>query len=83
MVTAVENGVSGFVDTEPSRLADRMRDLLRDPALARRLGEGARRYARERFGLQRFARDWDRAFTLAAGSSPRGAAAPASTGGSA
>jgi glycosyltransferase involved in cell wall biosynthesis len=83
MVTAVENGVSGFVDTEPARLADRMRDLLRDPALARRLGEGARRYARERFGIQRFARDWDRAFALAAGSPARRAAAPASTGGAA
>jgi hypothetical protein len=83
MVTAVENGVSGFLDTEPARLADRMRDLLRDPALARRLGEGARRYARERFGIQRFARDWDRAFALASGRRPASTAAPAPTGGSA
>jgi glycosyltransferase involved in cell wall biosynthesis len=83
MVTAVENGVSGFVDTEPARLVDRMRELLRDPGLARRLGEGARRYARERFGIERFARDWDRALSLAAGRSTGAAAAPASTGGSA
>ena len=55
MVTAIENGVSGYVDTDVRRLIERMRDLLADPAEARRLGEGARRVARERFGIERFA----------------------------
>jgi hypothetical protein len=36
--------------------------LLEDPELARDLGENARRVARERFGLERFARDWNAAF---------------------
>jgi hypothetical protein len=80
MPTVVENGVAGFVDTDPSRLADRMRDLLRDPGLARRLGRGARRLARERFDIRRFAQDWDRALRLAAGHETRGPVAPASTG---
>jgi glycosyltransferase involved in cell wall biosynthesis len=35
-----------------------MTALLRDPAQARRLGEGARRTALERFHIDRFARDW-------------------------
>lgn len=57
----IENGVSGYVDTEPHRLVERMEALLADPALARALGAHARRYARERFGIGRFVDDWCRA----------------------
>jgi glycosyltransferase involved in cell wall biosynthesis len=59
MVTTIENGRSGYVDTDVRRLIERMHDLLASPAEARRLGEGARRVARERFSIERFARDWD------------------------
>jgi hypothetical protein len=62
MSTVVENGVSGWIDTNVATLVDRMRDLLAHPADARRLGEGARRTARERFSIERFVRDWDQAF---------------------
>ena len=65
MATAVENGVSGYVDTDVCRLAARMQELLADPAEARRLGDGARRRARRRFGIERFVRDWDAAFAAA------------------
>ena len=77
MVTAIENGVSGYVDTRLDRLIERMRELLADPAEARRLGDGARRYALERFGIERFARDWDAAFGQVCGSRclPAGAGA--------
>jgi glycosyltransferase involved in cell wall biosynthesis len=67
MVTAVEHGVSGYLHTDPARLVDGMRALLEDRELARRMGEAARRYARERFGIERFSRDWDRALRLVAG----------------
>ena len=67
MATAVENGVSGYVDTDVDRLVERMRALLRDPAATRRLGDGARRYAQERFGIDRFARDWEETLALVAG----------------
>lgn len=67
MATVVENGVSGWVDTNVDRLVQHMRALLADPAEARRLGEGARRAARERFGIHRFAADWDAALTRVAG----------------
>jgi Glycosyl transferases group 1 len=60
MATAVENGVSGYVDTSADRLVDRMRLLLDDPVEACRLGQGARRRAEEGFSLARFAADWDR-----------------------
>ena len=75
MTTVVENGVSGYIDTNPGRLIDRMRWLLEDPGEARRLGEGARRAALERFNIYRFARDWE---TTVAHVTGRGAAfAPA------
>jgi hypothetical protein len=59
---AVENGVSGYVDTSLERLISRMRHLLANPAEARRLGEGARRRALQRFQIDRFIRDWDQTF---------------------
>lgn len=67
MVAAIENGVSGYVSTDVSRVIDCMQALLTDPGEAKRLGEGARRTAKERYNIQRFAADWDEAFTLVAG----------------
>jgi hypothetical protein len=72
MVTAVQNGVSGFLDTDPAKLVGPMRMLLADPAEARRLGANARRFALERFGIRRFARDWEETFAQMTG---RGAGA--------
>jgi len=59
MVRVVENDVSGYVDTDVNNLIARMQYLLREPSEARRLGEGARRFARSHFGIDRFAADWD------------------------
>jgi hypothetical protein len=61
MATVIENGVSGYADTNVAALVGHMRELLRDPGLARELGQGARRRARERFSIERFAADWDAA----------------------
>ncbi|MEX3951402.1 glycosyltransferase family 4 protein [Paraburkholderia sp. EG287B] len=57
--SVIRDGKNGFIDTRIDRLVDCMRTLIRDPALARRLGEGARRDALERFSIDRFAQDWD------------------------
>ena len=67
MATAVQNGVSGFVDTDVRKLFEPMRMLLADPGEARRLGDNGRRYANERFNIDRFARDWEAAFADVAG----------------
>jgi len=64
---AIEDGVNGYVDTDVDGLVSRMRGLLDRPDEAARLGANARRAARERFGIERFARDWDRTFREAAG----------------
>ena len=60
MATAVENDVSGYVDTNLDRLIQRMRHLLKHPEEARRLSAGARRAGQSRFDITRFAQDWDR-----------------------
>ncbi len=74
MATVVENGVSGYVDTDPGRLVEVMQALLKDPAEARRLGAGARRRALERFNIERFIQDWEAAFTQVAAHPPTKAA---------
>jgi hypothetical protein len=61
MVTVVENGVSGYVETDLDRLVERMQTLLAHPATAQRLSDGARRAAQRRFSIDRFVADWDAA----------------------
>jgi hypothetical protein len=61
MATVIEHGVSGFAVTDAHQLAPCMRELLNDAGLARRLGEGARRTALDRFSIDRFSADWDAA----------------------
>jgi glycosyltransferase involved in cell wall biosynthesis len=79
MATVIENGVSGYIDTDARRLIAVMQDLLHDPAEARRLGEGARRTAERRFDIGRFAADWDAVFAQVTGT-PRTAEALTSYG---
>lgn len=74
MVTAIENGVSGYVDTRIDQLMDCMQSLLDDPTEARRLGEGARRQALERFNIYRYESDWDEAFMEITGSARKATA---------
>jgi hypothetical protein len=62
MPTVIEDGRSGVVHTDPERLVEGARELIRDRSLAARLGAAGREIARERFSMNRFAADWDRAF---------------------
>lgn len=61
----IEHGVHGYVSCDIDLLIDRMRFLIDNVATARRLGENARILAHERFGLERFKRDWSAAFAWA------------------
>ncbi len=62
MATTIENGVSGYVDTDVSRLVQHMHRLLADRDEARLLGRGARRKALRRFNIRRFVSEWEDAF---------------------
>lgn len=60
LATVVHNGVEGWLATDPDELVPVMQHLLDEPALAQAWGLAARRAALERFGIERFAADWDR-----------------------
>jgi hypothetical protein len=62
MATVIDDGVTGYADTNVATLTDRMRELLGHPELARRLGQAGQRRACERFHIDRFVRDWNEAF---------------------
>jgi glycosyltransferase involved in cell wall biosynthesis len=59
LATVIRNGESGVIDTNVEALIGSMHQLIRDPREARRLGEGARQVARDRFHIDRFVRDWN------------------------
>ncbi len=67
MVSAIENGVSGYVSTDVREVIERAKELLADPHEARRLGRGAREVAEERFGIRRFSQDWEEVFASLVG----------------
>ena len=73
----IENGVTGFLVDSPQECADRIVQLIRDPALSSRLGMAARDSVRERFLLPRLTLDYLR--TVKEGlRGPEGNAAPQS-----
>ncbi len=62
--TVITDGETGYVSANIELLIDRMCSLIENPQLAREIGANGRRMARERFGMERFIRDWNRAFEL-------------------
>lgn len=58
----IRNEVDGYADTRVERLVDVMHMLRAQPEVAARWGAAARAMARERFGIERFAREWERLF---------------------
>jgi hypothetical protein len=67
MPTVVQNGVSGYVDTDIDKLIVHMKELTKNPAEAQQLGAAAKRHACERFHIGRFIHDWNDAFQFVAG----------------
>jgi hypothetical protein len=63
----ITNGVDGYVDSRRDRLVACMRQLLRDPELAREWGEAARRTALRRFSIGRYVDDWNDVLGLLTG----------------
>jgi glycosyltransferase involved in cell wall biosynthesis len=56
--TAVPPG-TGVVSNNPGHLIETIQMLIKNPEVARSLGEAARAHALEHFGLSRFLADWD------------------------
>ncbi|NHC34708.1 glycosyltransferase [Scytonema millei] len=74
LATVVENGISGYIDTDLDRLIEQMRSLIANADLAHYLSAGARQQAQKRFNINRFSRDWDEAFFSVVGRSLSAAA---------
>jgi glycosyltransferase involved in cell wall biosynthesis len=62
--TVIENGKHGYLSCNIDELIEHMNDLLAHPEEAKRLGDNARKLAQERFSLERFIHDWNKAFAL-------------------
>jgi hypothetical protein len=82
LVTVIRNGESGAIDTDPTRLIEAMLALLDDPGEARRMGENARKLALDRFGIERFAAEWEETFArVSGGRAGRSTGVPVAAGG--
>ncbi|PJJ85046.1 glycosyltransferase family 4 protein [Mucilaginibacter auburnensis] len=58
----IDNGYSGFIDTDIDVLVRRMKMLIDDPQLAFEIGQNARTVALNRFNIQRFTQEWEQTF---------------------
>jgi hypothetical protein len=56
-VIQIQDGVSGYLVTSPEECADRCLDLLREPALRKRMAAAGREHVRENFLITRDLRD--------------------------
>lgn len=68
--TIIDNGVSGFTDSNLDYLINKMQELLANPQLAAQIGSEARKIASKRFGLNRFLFDWKQVFKNAVAQKP-------------
>lgn len=68
---AVIDGSSGFAVRSPEEAADRLHDMVAEPALRRRLREGARQVAVERYAADRAVREYAELWSSVAGKQRR------------
>jgi len=62
----IEEGVNGYQCRNSTELADRLRELIQDPARVKRLGERSKQIVAERFSFEAFVRDWSELLSGAA-----------------
>ena len=67
----IVDGVNGFIASDPETLRERIRMLLSDLNLARRLGAEARRTVAQEFGMQKFVDRWNGMLKTASRTTPR------------
>jgi hypothetical protein len=60
--SVIRDGENGYVSNDRATLVGRMRELLEDRDLARRVGRAGRETVRARYGLERFGREWAELF---------------------
>jgi glycosyltransferase involved in cell wall biosynthesis len=70
MATVIRNGIEGYVETDLEKLCEHARRLIHEPAEAAALGARARETAVQRFAIDRFVADWERALELVVETAP-------------
>lgn len=60
----IQHGVNGLISNDPKELRSYLEMLLNNDAIAKKLGENARKTIEEKYSLQRFIDSWNRAFNL-------------------
>lgn len=63
--TIIKNGENGFITNDKKEIRQYLELLLKDEKLAEKLGNAARQTIIERFGLNRFLKDWAKIFEKA------------------
>lgn len=58
----IDNSYSGFIHTDINYLTEKMKLLIKDPELAREIGNNGREVAMKRFNIERFTNDWEQLF---------------------
>lgn len=63
LAAVIDNGYTGFIDTDVDILMEHMQLLLDEPQLAGEIGQNARMAALELFSIERFTREWEELFS--------------------
>jgi spore maturation protein CgeB/tetratricopeptide (TPR) repeat protein len=61
----IRDGVNGFISNDPDYLNSCIAKLMQDPALAKEMGEKARKTVVENFSINKFIQSWSRGVELA------------------
>lgn len=62
MVLHIKDGCHGFLALDPDKLIEKMNLLLENKDAAMTMGNNARQYALDRFGIHRFVKEWETLF---------------------
>jgi hypothetical protein len=62
LVTAIRNGVNGWIHTDIDIMIDNMKGLLKDRLKAKRMGRAGQETAKELWNIQQFSKRWQHAF---------------------
>jgi len=58
----IKDGVNGFITNDPKTMKERLRQLMNDPELGKKIGNAGRQTIIEQFGLQKFLDEWNKTF---------------------
>ena len=58
----IEDGVNGFITNDPKIMHERLKELIDNPELVKKIGDAGRQTIIDKFGQQRFLDEWNQVF---------------------